>query len=381
VTLPPAGSPRAGASRDRTWASALERRWYAGEAGFVTTLLRPVAALFGVAVALRRAAFRRGILRSTRMRAPVVIVGNVTVGGSGKTPLVAALVDALRVRGRRPGIVSRGYGRRTHDSRAVRAGDDARDVGDEPLLLTATGAPTWVGARRAAAAQALLRAHPDIDVVIADDGLQHYALSRDVEIAVIDATRALGNRRLLPAGPLREPASRLRTVDAIVWLQSDAGSGAARTSPANAVAGAQHVPQFAMAHVAGDWVNVRDSALQFDARLLADENTVAIAGIANPSRFFDALRARGYRGRTHPFPDHHAYVRDEVAFADAPAILMTEKDAVKCRAFADARMWMLPIRARVDPALVDLILEKIDGSEAPRNARLPGDQGPAHLRP
>jgi tetraacyldisaccharide 4'-kinase len=367
--------------RGRRCAYALEQQWYAPTTTIGATLLRPFAVLFGAGAALRRAAYRRGLLRATRVRVPVIVVGNLAVGGSGKTPLVIALSEALRARGRRPGVVSRGYGRRTHDTRAVRAGDDARDVGDEPLLLTATGAPTWVGARRAAAAQALLRAHPDVDVVIADDGLQHYALSRDVEIAVIAATRALGNRRLLPAGPLREPASRLRTVDAIVWLQSDAGFGAARTSPANAVAGAQHVPQFAMAHVAGDWVNVRDSALQFDARLLADENTVAIAGIANPSRFFDALRARGYRGRTHPFPDHHAYVRDEVAFADAPAILMTEKDAVKCRAFADARMWMLPIRARVDPALVDLILEKIDGSEAPRNARLPGDQGPAHLRP
>jgi tetraacyldisaccharide 4'-kinase len=139
--------------------------------------------------------------------------------------------------------------------------------------------------------------------------------------------------------------------------------------------------EFSMTHEPGEWINLRDPALRLAHEALQDPRSVAIAGIANPSRFFDALRARGYRGRTHPFPDHHAYVRDEVAFADAPAILMTEKDAVKCRAFADARMWMLPIRARVDPALVDLILEKIDGSEAPRNARLPGDQGPAHLRP
>ena len=346
-------------------AAGIERMWYAPKRTLVARLLTPLAWLFGGATALRRAAYRAGILRRVRVRVPVVVVGNITVGGAGKTPLVLALVDALRRRGRHPGIVSRGYGRRTDDVREVHAGDDPRDVGDEPLLLAACGAPAWIGNARVAAAGGLLAAHPDVDVLVTDDGLQHYALERDVEIAVVDATRGLGNALLLPAGPLREPPSRLATVDAVVWLVS---ADAQRTS-------GRHGREFAMTYAARPWVNLRDATLRLGEDVLQDPSTVAIAGIAHPARFFDALRARGFRGIARALPDHHAYTREDPAFDGARAILMTEKDAVKCRAFADARMWMLPIEARVDPALVDFVLEKIDGPEAPRNARLPGDQG------
>ena len=166
------------------------------------------------------------LFHGTRLPVPVVVVGNITVGGAGKTPLVAALAAALRERGFRPGIVSRGYGRRSDDVRRVVVGDDARDAGDEPLILAETGVPVWVGADRAAAARALLVDSPDVDVIVSDDGLQHYALARDVEIAVVDGDRALGNGRLLPAGPLREPASRLASVDAVVRLRSDAHAAA-----------------------------------------------------------------------------------------------------------------------------------------------------------
>ena len=252
--------------------------------------------------------------------------------------------------------------------RGVRATDDARDTGDEPLILAESGVPVWVGGDRAAAAQALLAAHPDVDVIVADDGLQHYALARDVEIAVVDGERALGNRLLLPAGPLREPASRLASVDAVVRLVT----GRSTVHPLGG--------EFSMSHEPQPWQNLVDPARAFDVAALRDPATVAIAGIAHPDRFFGLLIVQGFAGRTHAFPDHHRYSRDDVAFAGAPAVLMTQKDAVKCRAFADARMWMLPIRAHVDPALVELVVEKLDGSQVARDAGVSGHQGSADPR-
>jgi tetraacyldisaccharide 4'-kinase len=345
--------------------ATLARAWYSRGPTFVATLLRPLSWMFAGGAALRRAAYRARLLRCTRVPVPVIVVGNITVGGAGKTPLVAALAEALAARGRHPGVLSRGYGRHTHDVREARAGDDPRDVGDEPLLLAASGFPLVVGTDRVAAARSLIRAHPEVDVLVSDDGLQHYALARDVEIAVVDAARELGNGLLLPAGPLREPASRLDSVDALVW----------RTAPGKRAPMRGHPHEFVAWYEPRPWVNVLDPALAFDEALLADPASVAIAGIADPASFFDALRGLGFRGETRAFADHHPYARDDVAFVGAPAILMTQKDAVKCRAFADARMWMLPIRARVEPALVDFVLEKIDGPKAPRNAGLPGHQG------
>ncbi|MDQ2916102.1 MAG: tetraacyldisaccharide 4'-kinase [Pseudomonadota bacterium] len=355
--------------KERGAAAGLQRTWYSRKRTLTATLLRPLSWVFATAAATRRAAFRANIFRRVRVPVPVIVVGNITVGGSGKTPLVAALVEALSQRGRHPGIVSRGHGRRTSDTREVHGGDDALDVGDEPLLLAASGVPVFIGRDRVAAAQALLTAHPDVDVLVADDGLQHYALARDVEFAVIDSLRELGNELLLPAGPLREPPSRLASVDAIVW----------RTLAAKAPARRRHPVEFAMTLVSRAWMNLRDPTLAFDPAVLTDPSSVAIAGIAHPAQFFDGLNAIGFTGVTRAFPDHHRYTRDDVSFPRARAILMTEKDAVKCRAFADARMWMLPIGAHVDPALIDYVLEKIDGPQAPRNARLPGHQGPAHL--
>lgn len=348
-------------------AEPLARAWYAARPTPLAILLRPLAWIYGAVTAARRGAYRAHVLASARMPVPVVVVGNVTVGGAGKTPLVQALVEALRARGRHPGIVSRGYGRRTRDVRPVHVHDDPRDVGDEPLLL-ATTAPVFVGRRRAAAARALLAAHPEVDVIVADDGLQHYALARDVEIAVLDSARALGNALLLPAGPLREPAARLASVDALVWRGTDALAGPR----------GWHPREYVLTLAAKPWRNVSDPALPFDVALLADPSTVAIAGIADPAPFFAALGAQGFCGATHAFPDHHAYTRGDVAFPGARAILMTEKDAVKCTAFHDARMWALPLHARVDVALVDYVLEKIDGPQAPRDARVPRHQGSAH---
>ena len=350
------------------FAALLARVWYARKPTPLAQLLRPASWVFGTVAALRRTAYRQGMLRRVRVRVPVIVVGNITVGGSGKTPLVVALVEALRERGWRPGIVSRGYGRSGSDLRAVHPEDDARDVGDEPLILATTGAPVWVGANRGVVALALLAAQPDVDVIVADDGLQHYALVRDVEVAVVDGSRGFGNGLLLPAGPLREPPSRLASVAAVVRL----GSPDAASSPRATLR------EFTMTHESQAWRNLVDPRTAFDARTLNDPSVVAIAGIADPERFFGSLRAHGFAGSTHAFADHHRYSRDDVAFPAASAILMTEKDAVKCRAFADARMWMLPIRARVDPSLIDVVVEKLDGSQAARDAGLPGHQGAAH---
>ena len=351
--------------------AGLARDWYARRPTAASTSLLPLSWLFGGVAAARRGMYRARLLRVTRMPVPVIVVGNVTVGGAGKTPLVAALVTALMKRGRHPGIVSRGFGRATRDTREVREGDDPRDVGDEPLLLARCGAPVFVGRDRVDAAHALLAAHPSVDLIVSDDGLQHYALARDAEIAVVDALRGFGNARLLPAGPLREPLSRLRRVDAIVW----------RTNGQEPSRRLGHAHEFIARYEPQSWINLSDSTRAFDETWLTDPRSVAIAGIANPDVFFSWLRAHGFAGIAHAFPDHHAYSRTDVAFAAAPAVLMTEKDGVKCRAFADPRMWMQPIRAQVEISLVDFVLERIDGPEASRNAGLPGDEGSADLRP
>ena len=351
-------------------AAHLERVWYAPRRTSLAQALRPLAWIFGALVRARRALYSTGVLRSTRLRVPVVVVGNIIVGGTGKTPLVVALVDALRARGRRPGVVSRGYGRRSHDLVAASPDASADVVGDEPPILAATGAPTWVGTDRVGAAQALLAAHPDVDVIVADDGLQHYALARDVEIVVFDAVRGLGNALLLPAGPLREPPSRLASVAAVALVRS---GGESTDAPHGFVAPAS-VRRFDVVQEPQPFVNLVDPARVLAPDVLRDPTTVAVAGIGDPERFFATLRARGFVGATHAFADHHRYARGDVAFPAARAVLMTQKDAVKCRAFEDVRMWMLPLRARFDSSLTDFVMERIDGSEAARNSGLSGDQ-------
>lgn len=374
----------------------LQRAWWRPRITLPAALLLPLSWAFGILSALRRAAYRAGWLRRTRLPVPVVIVGNIAVGGAGKTPLVIAMVGALRKRGFHPGIVSRGHGRRDRAPRVVRPGDGARDVGDEPPILAASGAPVCVGRRRAAAALALLAAHPEVDVIVCDDGLQHYALDRDVEIAVVDGARGNGNGLLLPAGPLREPVSRLASVDALVELRTGEAVAVPARDPAGAgrEAGIGAGPGFPgtgaknrvrpgfpavypMTQQPQPWRNVADPAIVADSDRLRGPDLVAIAGIGNPQRFFDQLARLGLDPRTHAFGDHHPYRRAEVAFPGARAILMTEKDAVKCREFGDPRMWMLPIRASVDRALIDAVVEKLRGSQASRNAGVPGDQGPA----
>ncbi|MCE5232992.1 MAG: tetraacyldisaccharide 4'-kinase [Mizugakiibacter sp.] len=322
-----------------TLASRLQQRWYADLPPPLWA--RPVAALYGGAVALRRALYRHGWLAAQRLPLPVLVVGNLSVGGTGKTPLTIALVEALRARGFSPGVVSRGYGGTRGGNRLLDDASDPREDGDEPCLIRArTGAPVAVGRDRPAAARLLLA--PGVDVVIADDGLQHYRLARDLEICVIDGDRRFGNGRLLPAGPLREPPARLDAVDFRVCNGGVAAPGEVQMTlearQAEALVGAERPRPLAA---------------------FAGQRVHAVAGIGNPERFFAELRAQGIAVIAHAFPDHHRFVPADLAFGDSLPVLMTEKDAVKCRPFAAPRWWSLPVSAKLAPDFLDAVAERL----------------------
>ncbi len=354
--------------------SVIARHWSRRDA--VSFALYPVSLLFRLLVALRRGAYRLGIFSSSRLAVPVVVVGNLTVGGSGKTPLVIALAQELARRGLQPGIVSRGHGGSGTAPRAVRESGEAADFGDEPLLLARKcGGPVWVGRDRAATGTALLAAHPQCDLLLLDDGLQHYALARDFEIAVEDA-RGFGNGFMLPAGPLREPAARpvdarvintepaARPVDARVINTEpgvrpvdarviNSGPDDRRASPAAAT--------FSMRLATRRLYRLDDPARDVAAAELAGLRLHAVAGIGNPARFFAQLDALGLACATHAFPDHHVFTPQDVLFDDCDAVLMTEKDAVKCTHFGRTDLYALEVQAEIDPALIELILRRIHG--------------------
>ena len=320
----------------------LQHHWYR-----ITPLhliLFPASLLFRALVALRRMLYRSGILPSHELPVPVIVLGNISVGGTGKTPLTLALAQQLIERGRHPLIVSRGHGGSAQRSQQVSSDSDAGQVGDEPLLMAQRNlCPVWIGKDRAAAVQAGLQAHPRCDVVLCDDGLQHYPLRRDAEVAVIDGMRGFGNGLMLPAGPLREPVSRLRTVDAVVVNGGE-------TSPG----------QYAMRLSGEIFHNLLDPAKTVAASHFQALNNHAVAGIGHPQRYFKHLQTLGILFTPHAFPDHHPYSADDLAFTGCDAILLTEKDAVKCAAFADARYWVLRVDARIDPSLVDHLLRKME---------------------
>jgi len=324
-----------------TLSRRLQAIWYGGPAP--PWHLRALSRLFGLMVQLRRAAYVRGLCRSRRVSKPVIVVGNLTVGGSGKTPLVIWLAQQLRERGLRPGVVLRGYGGIAVAGRVpclVTPDSDVAVVGDEALLLCLrTGVPVVVGRDRVGAAQRLIAA--GVDLIIADDGLQHLRLARDFEIAVIDAARGLGNRYLLPAGPLREPAERLSLVDAVVINGEDGGPLGAAGARSHAVVGVQ--AGFVM-RLTGDWLRtLAGTGEPMALSSLAGKRVHAVAGIGNPQRFFAQLAAAGLEVVAHAFPDHHRYRAAELEFDDGLPLLMTEKDAVKCRPFAAANRWYLPV--------------------------------------
>jgi len=311
----------------RRLAQRLERAWY--ERSPLTQLLRPISWLFLGLVSLRRFFYRHRFLKSTRLAVPVIVVGNITVGGTGKTPLVIWIANYLKQNGRKPGVVSRGYGGKArHWPQQVRPDADPIIVGDEAVVIARrTGCPMAVGPGRVEDGRALLQ-YADVDVIISDDGLQHYALQRSIEIAVIDGVRRFGNGFCLPAGPLRELRSRLEEVDFRIT---------------NGVAAQGEVP---MRYKAERAINL----VSGEERTLHEFNNHAInafAGIGNPDRFFNFLRAGGLRINTRAYPDHHLFKPEEIDFPDAEVVFMTEKDAVKCQRFARDNWWYVPVEVEL----------------------------------
>ncbi|HWV89129.1 MAG TPA: tetraacyldisaccharide 4'-kinase [Burkholderiales bacterium] len=313
--------------------------WY--RRGLLPWLLWPVSIVFGIAVALRRILYFLRVLKSVHPGIPVVVVGNLTVGGSGKTPLVIWIAEFLKSKGWVPGIVSRGYGARITEPRAATVAAEAGEVGDEPILLSRRGGcPVWVGADRVQVAARLRAAHEDVNVLVLDDGLQHYAMRRDIEIAVVDA-RGLGNGFLLPAGPLREPRSRLRSVDAVVSHASSTRGYAMRLE--------------------GDVLHrMTDARERQPLKAFAGQRVHAVAGIGDPNRFFLHLGKAGLKVVPHPFPDHHPFTPRDLEFGDDAPVLLTEKDAVKLRSVARPGWWVLPVSAQLDPAFGTWLLGKLD---------------------
>ncbi|WP_018150711.1 tetraacyldisaccharide 4'-kinase [Leeia oryzae] len=307
------------------------------------------ALLYAALVAVRRGLYRLGVLKSRRLPVPVVVIGNIHVGGTGKTPLTLYLAQALQARGWQVGIVSRGYGRQTDDVRQVTPDDLPAVSGDEPLLMAKRlpGIPVWVGRDRVAAGQALLAARPDINVILCDDGLQHYRLARQVELCVMDGTRQQV-RRMLPLGPLRESWRRLQQVDAIVCNGAMPSAGLPRTPAA-----------FLMQLQPQGFYPVTGHGEGVDARHWQGKRLVAVAGMGNPARFEATLASLGVHVPVQAFPDHYAYRAEDLVFPAADAVLMTEKDAVKCSSLNNDKLWALRVEATVSPDLVAFVERRL----------------------
>ena len=319
--------------------------------------LMPLSLTYAPIAAARRFTYTHGLRRASRLPRPVVVVGNLSVGGTGKTPLVCWLVAHLIERGYKPGVVTRGYGGSARDVRRISASDEPSVVGDEPVLLARrTGVPVAVGRNRPAAAQLLLS--EGCDVIVSDDGLQHYALARDCEVVVIDGDRRFGNGWLLPAGPLREAPGRLRTADAVVVNGGRpllAGALSMRLDAKNAVA-------------------LRGGAVR-PLRDFAGTCVHAVAAIGNPERFFNMLRSGGIEVVGRPLADHARLTRENIDFGDDKSVLMTEKDAVKCAAFAGAQHWYVPVSACFEAGESAALLDKVIGKIQKRDR---ASQGSVH---
>ena len=323
-------------------AQKLEQAWY-GE-GRSPWWTYPLAWLYGGVTGLRRALYRRGWRRSVRLPVPVVVIGNITAGGTGKTPLTIAVAEALRERGFLPGVVSRGYGGRQRQPMLLGDTPNPLQVGDEPSLIRAHGIPVAVGRDRPAAAALLIGA--GCDVIIADDGLQHYRLARDVEVCVIDAVRGFGNGRLLPAGPLREPLMRLVTSDMRVCN------------------GGERIGTYPMQLRGGEACSLTDDTRQV-LTTYTGQRVHAVAAIGHPARFFDSLRAYGILPIEHAFPDHHVFVPADFHLGEDLPVLMTDKDAIKCRRFAQPNWWRVPVQAELPAEFYDALAHRIKASHDP----------------
>lgn len=319
-------------------------------------LLLPLSLIFGVMVAVRRIAFEKRWFATTRIRVPVIVVGNITVGGTGKTPFSMWLAKQLIERGFRVGIVLRGYGGKAQQwPQRVETGSDWRMVGDEAVLIANQVSDAIVVAdpNRVRAAEKAVELGADI--IVSDDGLQHYRLQRDVEILVVDEQRRFGNGRLLPAGPLREPITRSESVDLRVVSRRIAGAGRDTTPTAGAAVQGEVLATGALRQAQ----NLRDGRI-VSLDHFRGSHVHAVAAIGNPAAFFNALRARGLDVREHPHRDHIELTPSDITFADGAPVLMTKKDAVKCQSFADERHWSVPLELEVSPSDKDLITGMIE---------------------
>jgi tetraacyldisaccharide 4'-kinase len=321
---------------------SLERQWYSRPDWL--WLLLPLTWLFQLLSTQRRRKQRRSSYQST---IPVIVIGNISVGGTGKTPTIIALARTLQSRGFKPVVVSRGYGRADDGVKELPPAASAKEYGDEPVLIAiATGCPVVVGVDRVAAVRYVEQCRLG-DVILCDDGLQHYRLGRTWEVAVVDSQRRLGNGHLLPLGPLREPPQRLLEVDAVLL---NGGLFAAQWLPVGKT--------YPLALQPVSWVQV-SSGRRVPLEELDLSSAAAIAGVGNPQRFFATLQALGFRGPTQAFADHHAFMPADFASFRQPLLLMTEKDAVKVRAFAEEGWWALAVEAHIPANLVDRLCQKL----------------------
>lgn len=319
-----------------SFSKRLERAWYA-PFSLLSLVLLPFSILYAWLVRFL-ADYKRP--RSSPFSVPIVIVGNLTVGGTGKSPTVMALASTLQALGYQPGMVSRGYGGNTQQVRAVSSLSEATEVGDEALMLAQalSGLAIFVGQDRNAAVRALLKANPRCDVVISDDGLQHYRLWRDISICLYDEKRKWGNRHCLPAGPLREPLSALSRMDFVETVTGEKGILVLKSE---------------------QWVNVRDPNRHLPVDAFKEKTVMAIAGIAHPERFFQTLAKLKIRYFPCPFPDHHSYTEKDFSLMHDKLIVMTEKDAVKCRTFVGEEAWYLQRRFGLLPEFEEKLVKKL----------------------
>ncbi len=314
----------------------------------LTVLLLPLSVLFAAVSGLRRLAYRRGWLSPVAVGVPVIVVGNITAGGSGKTPLVIWLVQWLRVQGYQPGVVSRGYGGTAQGCMDVRPDSSPAEVGDEPLLIRIkTGVPVVVGRDRVAAAQHLLARHPEVDLIVSDDGLQHYRLQRDIELAVVDAATGLGNGWPLPAGPLREPRNRLGCVDAVIQVVR--GTAQPRTDLS--------MKTWRADYSVGQAFRLGNPSEKQALQALPPANWLAVTGIGHPQGFFDMLRKQGLKFTPRGFADHHAFQPHELPAGGH--VLMTEKDAVKCSRFAGSNWWAVELDVAPECGFIEWLAARL----------------------
>ncbi len=337
----------------------IEQAWYNPKSSVASVMLKPLSALFSVIASQQK---QVKLKQAQAYTVPVWVIGNISIGGTGKSPVIMCLASLLKERGVQVGIVSRGYGGQAEYPYHVTQASTASEAGDEPLMIhRRLDCPVVVSPNRNDAVESLIQAYPHVQLILSDDGLQHYAMHRDCEVAVIDAERLLGNGQLLPSGPLRERPERLNQVEAIFL---NCGEVSSHTALAQFEQAKQQLvrrlfdlgvkldtPIYAF-HLSPDQLRPVKGGASRSESFNADDKLAAIAAIGNPERFFTTLKSQGYQFQRYPFNDHHAFKQQELAAIDADAIVMTEKDAVKCSSFnIPTPLYFLPVNAQFEPRL------------------------------